>query len=316
MRHDGFWGILGKCLLPFLLLYVISACNGSTKGPKNSDVLIGSGTGPGLGMPIEEHPVGDVPVEHRPAPIDIPDDDIPVVGGAAPSDFNPDDYAAVLDVTRNLELHQKGDLRVWVGMTGKAPEDDDEMYRGSVNFSAEEGNFARITPYAPDFKIEPEESQIMRIVPSGSSVLFTIIPQKKGEFKISAKIELFDNPYFDGVPIPKTTNIVSVVVTVDPMVGFVNGLKKMGTVVWEAFMKFWGAIVALIFGALLFVTRKFVNRKTGFMGDGIESSALTGENEDAPDHSAEITETPEEPASDSEEEGGPDFFDVGDENEQ
>ena len=156
----------------------------------------------------------------------------------------------------------------------------------------------------------------MRIVPSGSSVLFTIIPQKKGEFKISAKIELFDNPYFDGVPIPKSTNIVSVLVTVDPMVGFVNGLKKMGTVVWEAFMKFWGAIVALIFGALLFMSRKFINRKTGFMGDGIESSSLTGESEDAPDHSADITETPEEPASDSEEEGGPDFFDVGDENEQ
>lgn len=317
MKHDGFWGILGKCLLPFLLLYVISACNGSTKGPKNSDVLIGSGTGPGLGMPIEEHPVGDVPVEHRPAPIDIPDDDIPVVGGAAPSDFNPDDYAAVLDVTRNLELHQKGDLRVWVGMTGKAPEDDDEMLRGSVNFSAEEGNFARITPYAPDFKIEPEESQIMRIVPSGSSVMFTIIPQKKGDFTISARVELFDNPYFDGVPAPKTTNIVSVKVTVDPMVGFVSGLKKMGTVVWDAFLKFWGAIVALIFGALLFMTRKFVKRKTGFLGDGIESSSLTGENEDAPDESAEITETSEEPASESGEEEDPgDFFDVGDEEKQ
>ena len=147
------------------------------------------------------------------------------------------------------------------------------MVRKTTSFPGDEGNYARITPYAPDFRIEPEESQVMRIVPSGSSVLFTIIPEKKGEFKISAKIELFDNPYFDGVPIPKTTNIVSVVVTVDPMVNFVAGLKKMGSVVWDAFMKFWGAIVALIFGALLFVTRKIVRKKTGFMGDGVESSS-------------------------------------------
>ena len=264
-----------------------------------------------------EQPKGDVPVAQKPAPIEIPDSEFADVGSAAPSDFNPDDYSAVLDVTKELELHQKGDLRVWIGMEDFVPEDEADMVRKEINFPANEGNFARITPYAPDFKIEPEESQIMRIVPSGSSVLFTIIPEKKGEFKISAKIELFDNPYFDGVPIPKTTNIVSVVVTVDPMVNFVAGLKKMGSVVWDAFMKFWGAIVALIFGALLFVTRKFVRKKTGFMGDGVESSSLTGGDEATPSESAEITEAPEEPEP---EDGGgedvPDYFDVGDEDKQ
>ena len=254
MRHGGFRGGVGRWLLPILLLCVLSACGGGTAGSQEE---LGVGAGPEIGTPVGQSP----------APIDIPDDDFPDVGGAAPSDFNPDDYAAVLDVTQELELHQKGDLRVWVGMTGKSPEDDDEMLRGSVSFSAEEGNFARITPYAPDFKIEPEESQIMRIVPSGSSVMFTIIPQKKGNFRISAKVELFDNPYFDGVPTPKTTNIVSVAVTVDPIMTVKDRLHQLGTIVWEAFMKFWVAVVALIFGALLFMARKLVKRKTGFMGE-------------------------------------------------
>ena len=312
MRHDVFWGGVGRWLLPFLLLGVISACGGSTT-PQEEPL----GADPGIeGMPMEQ-PKGDVPVAQKPAPIEIPDSEFADVGSAAPSDFNPDDYSAVLDVTKELELHQKGDLRVWIGMEDFVPEDDADMVRKEINFPANEGNFARITPYAPDFKIEPEESQIMRIVPSGSSVLFTIIPEKKGEFKISAKIELFDNPYFDGVPIPKTTNIVSVVVTVDPMVNFVAGLKKMGSVVWDAFMKFWGAIVALIFGALLFLTRKFVRKKTGFMGDGVESSSLTGGDEATLSESAEITEAPEEPEP---EDGGgedvPDYFDVGDEDKQ
>ena len=270
MRHDVFWGGVGRWLLPFLLLGVISACGGSTT-PQEEPL----GADPGIeGMPMEQ-PKGDVPVAQKPAPIEIPDGEFADVGSAAPSDFNPDDYSAVLDVTKELELHQKGDLRVWIGMEDFVPEDEADMVRKEINFPANEGNFARITPYAPDFKIEPEESQVMRITPSGSSVLFTIIPEKKGEFKISAKIELFDNPYFDGVPIPKTTNIVSVVV------------------------------------------RKFVRKKTGFMGDGVESSSLTGGDEATPSESGDITEAPEEPEP---EDGGgedlPDYFDVGDEDKQ
>jgi hypothetical protein len=294
-------------------LGVISACGGSTT-PQEEQL----GADPGIeGMPMEQ-PVGDVPVAQKPAPIEIPDGEFADVGSAAPSDFNPDDYSAVLDVTKELELHQKGDLRVWIGMEDFVPEDEADMVRKEINFPANEGNFARITPYAPDFKIEPEESQVMRITPSGSSVLFTIIPEKKGEFKISAKIELFDNPNFEGVPIPKTTNIVSVVVSVDPTVKIKSGLGELGTVLWDNFLKFWGAVVALIFGALLFVTRKFIKKKTGFMGNGIESSSLSGGSEAAP---SEGTATSDSAGSESgedagetepgEEEDEPDFFDVG-----
>ena len=315
MRRDGFWGNVGRMLLPILLLCVISACGGNSATHQEE---LGAGVGPGIGMPIEDYPMEEMPVEHRPVPVEIPDDDIPDVGGAATSDFNPDEYTAVLDVTEKMELHQKGDLRVWIGREEYIPEEEPDMVRKTTtSFPGDEGNYARITPYAPDFTIEPEESQVMRITPSGSSVLFTIIPQKKGEFRISAKIELFDNPYFDGVPIPKTTNIVSVVVTVDPMVNLVGGLQKMGTVVWDSFMKFWGAIVALIFGALLFLTRRFIKSKTGFKGDGIESSSLGGEDDTTPSESSEITEASEEPASESGEEEEPvDYFDVADEDKQ
>ena len=324
MRHDGFWGGVGRWLLPFFLLCVISACGGNSApldeidvgaqpeipGPEPEvDITYDYDAGP---IAYDAGPMGEEPIVQSTPPINHPEEGIAIVGSGAPSDFNPDDYSAVLDVTKELELHQKGDLRVWIGREDYAPEDEADMIRKEINFPADEGNYARITPYAPDFVIDPEESQIMRIVPSGSSVLFTIIPQKKGTFKISAKIELFDNPYFEGVPSPKTSNIVSVVVTVDPWVNFVAGLKKMGKVVWDTFLKFWGAIVALIFGALLFMARKFVRKKTGFMGDGIESSSLSGGGDIAPSESAEISETSEEPESEGGEgEDGVDYFDVG-----
>ena len=286
----------------------------------------GSATGAGETKPTQEpstpvarptgRPSSKPGTGNKPAPQVAPVDE-PAVEEPA-SSLNADDYTAVLDVTGQMELHQKGDLRVWIGIENYMPEEDPDMVRKTTSFPGDEGNYARITPYAPDFRIEPEESQIMRIVPSGSSVLFTIIPEKKGEFKISAKIELFDNPYFEGVPIPKTTNIVSVVVSVDPKVNLIARLGQLGTVLWDNFLKFWGAVVALIFGALLFVTRKFIKKKTGFMGNGIESSSLSGGSEAAP---SEGTAAPESTGSESgedageteagEEEEGVDYFDVG-----
>lgn len=264
------------------------------------------------GRPSARPGTGNKPAP-RNTPVDEPAPEKPA------SSLNADEYTAVLDVTEQMELNQKGDLRVWIGIENYMPEEESDMVRKTTSFPGDEGNYARITPYAPDFRIEPEESQVMRISPRGSSVLFTIIPEKKGEFKISAKIELFDNPDFEGVPIPKTTNIVSVVVSVDPTVKLKSGLGELGTVLWDNFLKFWGAVVALIFGALLFVTRKFIKKKTGFTGNGIESSSLSGGGETAP---SETTETPENSGSESGEDAGettagdeeedvPDYFDVG-----
>lgn len=314
MRRSGILGTIGKWILPLAMLCLVHAygCN------QGSDEEIVGAPDREVILP-EEMPMREMPVESRPAREVTVEDDFPEVGGEAPSAFDADEYTAVLDVTEKMELHQKGDFRVWIGIEDYMPEDDSTLSRKTTSFPADEGNFARITPYAPDFRIEPEDSQVMRIVPSGSSVLFTIIPEKKGEFKISAKIELFDNPEFEGVPIPKTTNIVSVVVTVDPKVNLMDRLGQLGTVVWDNFLKFWGAVVALIFGALLFVTRKFIKKKTGFTGNGIESSSLSGGGETAP---SETTETPENSGSESGEDAGettagdeeedvPDYFDVG-----
>lgn len=345
MRRDGFWGNVGKWTVLFVFLCLVGACAGLKGGidknrPGNGEPEVletevreeisemrqtlrekqlpgSTPSGPSAPSTPTSKPATRPGTGNRPAAQNPPVAEEPVVERPA-SSLNADDYTAVLDVTETMELHQKGDLRVWIGIENYMPEEDTTMARKTTSFPGDEGNYARITPYAPDFRIEPEESQIMRITPSGSSLLFTIIPEKKGEFKISAKIELFDNPNFEGVPIPKTTNIVSVVVTVDPKVNLMARLGQLGTVLWDNFLKFWGAVVALIFGALLFVTRKFVKKKTGFTGNGIESSSLSGGSEAAP---SEGTKTPEETGSESGEEEGetgagedeevPDYFDVG-----
>ena len=192
--------------------------------------------------------------------------------------LNADDYKVALDVTNEITLNSTATLRVWIGLENYIPKAIPTTVRDTTTIPANLGDYARITPYAPDFTVGPEESQVMRIVPSGSSVLFSLTPQKEGEFLISARIELYDNPDLVGVAIPKTSDIVSVVVKVDTIGAVKGGLSELGAITWKELKKFWAAIMVVFFGALLFLFRKFVHKKTGFISNGTEGSDYeTGE---------------------------------------
>ena len=220
--------------------------------------------------------------------------------------LNADDYKVALDVTNEITLNSTATLRVWIGLENYIPKAIPTTVRDTTTIPANLGDYARITPYAPDFTVGPEESQVMRIVPSGSSVLFSLTPEKEGEFLISARIELYDNPDLVGVAIPKTSDIVSVVVKVDTKRAVKSGLSELGAITWKEVKKFWAAIVAIFFGALLFLFRKFVRKKTGYAADGTESSGYESsetytptepeETEYSGDGDSEITEDPFPPA--------------------
>ena len=181
--------------------------------------------------------------------------------------LNADDYKVALDVTNEITLNSTATLRVWIGLENYLPKPIQTTVRDTTTIPASLGDYARITPYAPDFTVGPEESQVMRIVPSGSSVLFSLTPEREGEFLISAKIELYDNPDLVGVAIPKTSDIVSVVVKVDTKAAVKSHLGQLGDIAWSEFLKFWGAIVTLLLGALYFIIRRSVKKRTGYAGD-------------------------------------------------
>ena len=249
--------------------------------------------------PVEEK-MGEVPVERTPTTSEVvpepgAEPDIPAedptpqsqpaaprqnTSPARPSGYVPEpepepeapkpaidanDYKVVLDVTEKIQLHHTGSLRVWIGLDKNVPEQQEGKIRGSETVPASEvGRFARITPYAPEFTFSPAEPQRMRIVPGGSSVQFALTPEKEGTYEIGAKIELFDNEECIGVGIPKTTENVSVMVVVNSKEVVKSHLGQLGDTLWDGFVKFWGAFVALIFAALLFVIRRFVKKKTGY----------------------------------------------------
>ena len=208
--------------------------------------------------------------------------------------LNADDYKVVLDVTDQITLGSNATLRVWIGLENYIPKPIPSTTRDDTTIPASLGDYARITPYAPDFEVGPEESQVMRIVDSGSAVLFSLKPTKEGEFLISARIELYDNPDLMGVAVPKTSDIVSVVVTVDKKAAVKSHLGQLGDIAWDEFLKFWGALVVLLLGALYFIIRKFVKKKTGYGGDS--SHAYGGGGSFSTDEPAQ----PSEPSSSGE----------------
>ena len=113
------------------------------------------------------------------------------------------------------------------------------------------GIYARITPSAEDCTIDKKQD-ILPIDSVGSEVSFTITPQKADEIEVSAVIEMFDNEDCLGAPFRKnSTQVLRVKVKVDYW-------GEIWNPVWKYFKPFWISFVALFFGALLFVIRKFL----------------------------------------------------------
>ena len=175
-----------------------------------------------------------------------------------------EDYKVVLGADENLKMGETGELRVWIGSTGLNISFSDGMAQDETTIPANIGQYAKITPYAPDFKVSPTEIACVRIHLSGSDVRFSLKFIKSGSLKVSVNIELYDNVDCIGTSVLKTAATLSVIVEVDNKKLFMGKLQEMGDIVWDKFLTFWGALIALLFGVLLFLIRRKIKKKTGF----------------------------------------------------
>lgn len=175
-----------------------------------------------------------------------------------------EDYKVVLETDENLKMNEAGELKVWIGGIDIVKPTLPDKVQDETLIPASIGQYAKITPYAPDFTVTPLEITCLRIHPSGSDVRFTLIPKKAGTLKVSANIELFSTADCTGPAVPKTAATLSVVVKVDNKFVLMSKLQELGTVVWDNFLSFWSALIALLFGALFFIIRRRIKKKTGY----------------------------------------------------
>lgn len=211
---------------------------------------------PGIGDPITE----SVEFPDIPSPVIEVERDTATTSPQMPLE----DYKAVLEVDKKIKLHQNASLIVWIGDESTAYVADEEAVVDTEIFPARIGQYAKVKPIAPDFEIVPSETGCIKIDPSGSKVQFTLKAIEEGTFEVSAEIQLFDNPNCEGTPVPKTTEHLSVTVEVDKDYRWKNRIDKLGEIFWDKFFSFWGALVALVLGFLIYIIRKFLKNKTGY----------------------------------------------------
>lgn len=156
-----------------------------------------------------------------------------------------------------------GELRVWIGNTSYKPDFPDHMIQDDTTVPAV-GESATVQPFAPAFKIDPAETQCLRIHPSGSEVRFKLTPLKQGTHDVGANVYLFDSIDCSGAPIPKTASTLKVLVEVDQKEIFSEKVNELWSVLWEKFVEFWAALAAVIFGVILFLIRGKLKKVVGY----------------------------------------------------
>jgi chemotaxis protein histidine kinase CheA len=179
---------------------------------------------------------------------------------------NLENYSVTVSANKQLEIPgPPGELRVWIGVSSKAPTIQQGMATETKELEAV-GETAKVMPFALGINVEPKESICEKIVPSGSEVRFKLIPIKSGSFSVGANVELFDSNDCSGSPVPKSAKSVEVKVTVNKVGVITHGISQLMAAAWKAFLDFWDKVLLLIFALILFLIRKRLFKLFGFKG--------------------------------------------------
>lgn len=168
--------------------------------------------------------------------------------------INPEDYEATLDVDKKISSHLSGVMSVWIGYSEYKRSLSRNRERDSITISSSLGQYAKITPIAPDFKVEPNESRCIKIDPTGSKVQFALTPNEgaRGKTVVSATIELYDCEDCTGTPVPKSLETLTVSIKV-------NRMLELFDVFWKEFIALFTALLAIGSGIVIYKVKK----KTG-----------------------------------------------------
>jgi hypothetical protein len=181
-----------------------------------------------------------------------------------------EDYKVILSVDSIINKNETGILQVWIGAPHIKVSVSDGMTQDESIIPATIGDYAKITPIAPDFEVKnTSEEKCYKIHPSGSNVRFLLKPKMTGSYKVSANIEIYEGSECTGTSIPKTSEILTVTVDVNTKKEISKRTHELWGIVWEKFVTFWGGLITLFFTVLLFLIRRKMKKKTKFDETGM-----------------------------------------------
>lgn len=232
----------------FLLAINLSACD------KAEEAALPSAPAPEAAAPA-------APADSAPAPAPKAAARVP---SHEPIDSNLESYSVTVAANEQLTIPgPPGELRVWIGISSKAPRTQPGMSTETRELEAV-GQTAKIKPFGLGIDTDPKESICERIDPSGSEVRFKLIPAKPGVFTVGADVELYNSNDCAGTALPKSAKSVQVSVKVDKGGVISQSTGELVGAAWKAFLDFWDKILFIFFALLLFLIRKKLYKLFGF----------------------------------------------------
>jgi hypothetical protein len=236
-----------------LLLLILVACG---KSQPDNDLHSPDTTQP---APIEQPPPPDRLANDE----EVVDDILPTIETVAPPS-SLDYYHVVVSGSKHLQLPgNKGLLNVWIGNEAFKPAPVSSMNIVESDIIAA-GEYALVEANAPDFEVTPVASKCLLLHPSGVDVKFYLTAKTVGDFTVSATVNLYNTEDCSGPAIPKTANTLEVNVVVNE--ALLNEQRKQGfiDIFWAKATEFWAALLALLFGVILFLVRKHLKKWFGY----------------------------------------------------
>ena len=282
-QHNRLYSLVKKMVFAIFLSMIIFGC---TKNSKQRAIGFSEEVVSEQSV-IEESPIGDTIIEDNDKDVlvvkDGPEGNKPKKGDlcfapapgsnkankagsdkANPADSdkanleNLDKYISLLEVDKKIKLKEEGTALVWIGLEEQLPSQDEDVTRDSSPVYLNSGVFARITLNADKCEIINDNPVVIPIEATGSSFRFSIMPKEKGNINVYANIDFFSDQACTIGPIKKAaTKRLHVKVRI-------SYLDEIWNDVWNGFSIFFVSLVALFFGALLFVIRRFIKNKTGY----------------------------------------------------
>ncbi len=173
-------------------------------------------------------------------------------------------YSVTVSANEQLTIPgPPGELRVWIGISSKAPRNQSRMSTETIELGTV-GETAKVKPFALGIDVDPKESICEKIDPTGSEVRFKLTQIKTGVFTVGADVELYNSNDCTGTAVPKSAKSVSVNVVVDKDRVASDSIEEMLKRTWKAFLDFWDKLLLIIFGLFIFLLRKKLSKLFGF----------------------------------------------------
>jgi len=164
-----------------------------------------------------------------------------------------DNYSVLLKADKKIIMPGlPGTLTVWIGDENYKPSVSDDKVHDEAEIVAV-GDYAVIEPFSTAFVFEPEKSDCIQIHSTGSEEKFELMPQDRGVFEVSVKVNLYNSKDCSTSPVPKSSAILKVTVEVDNKEIVFEKLNELWEIFWEKLLEFWGAFLVVTFGLIMFL---------------------------------------------------------------